>query len=58
MAGVEASGTVAEALGAHPDAIAAETLAVELVRGAIPDAIIRQVTEIDDETVTVSLRKA
>ena len=58
MAGVEASGTVAEALGAHPDAIAAETLAVELVRGAIPDAIIRQVTAIDDETVTVSLRKA
>ena len=58
VAGVEASGTVAEALAAHPDAIAAETLAVELVRGAIRDAIIREVTEIDDETVTVSLRKA
>jgi isoleucyl-tRNA synthetase len=57
VAGVEASGTVAEAFEAHRAAIAAETLAVELVRGAIPDAIIREVTEFDEETVTVSLRK-
>jgi hypothetical protein len=48
---------VAEAFEAHRAAIAAETLAVELVRGTIPDAIIREVTEIDEETVTVSLRK-
>jgi isoleucyl-tRNA synthetase len=57
VAGVEASRTVAEAFEAHRAAIAAETLAVELVRGTIPDAIIREVTEIDEETVTVSLRK-
>jgi isoleucyl-tRNA synthetase len=58
VVGVEASGPVAEALEAHRDEIAAETLALELVLGAIPDAIIREVTEIDEETVTVGLRKA
>jgi hypothetical protein len=58
VVGVEARGPVAEALEAHRDEIAAETLAVELVLGAIPDAIIREVTEIDAETATVSLKRA
>jgi isoleucyl-tRNA synthetase len=58
VAGVEAGGRVAEAFEAHRAEIAAETLALELVLGAVPGAIIREVTEIDDETVTVSLRRA
>jgi isoleucyl-tRNA synthetase len=44
------------ALDAHRDEIAAETLAVELVLGEIPDAIIREVAEIEEETATVSLK--
>jgi isoleucyl-tRNA synthetase len=58
VVGVEATGPVAEALEAQRDEIAAETLAVELVLGAIPDAIVREVTEIDEEMATVSLRRA
>ena len=58
MVGIEARGPVAEALEAHGDEIAAETLAVELVQGEIPDAIIREVVEIEGETATVSLKTA
>jgi len=58
MVGVEAAGSVAAALETHRDEIAAETLAVELVIGKVEKAMIREVTEIDEETVTVSLRKA
>jgi len=58
VVGVEARGPVAGALEAHRDEIAAETLAVELVLGAIPDASIREVTEIEGETATVSLKTA
>ena len=58
VVGVEARGLVAEALETHRDEIAAETLAVELVLGAIPDASIREVTEIEGETATVSLKTA
>jgi isoleucyl-tRNA synthetase len=58
VVGVEARGPVAGALEAHRDEIAAETLAVELVIGAIPDASIREVTEIEGETATVSLKTA
>jgi hypothetical protein len=58
VVGVEARGPVAGALEAHRDEIAAETLAVELVLGAIPDASIREVVEIEGETATVSLKTA
>jgi isoleucyl-tRNA synthetase len=58
VVGVEARGAAAEALEAHRDEIAAESLAVELVLGAIPDAIIREVTEIEGEAATVSLKTA
>ncbi len=58
VVGVEAAGSVAAALETHRDEIAAETLAVELVIGRVEKAMIREVTEIDEETVTVSLRKA
>jgi len=58
VVGVEASGSVADALEAHREDIAAETLAIELVLGAIEGAIIREVTEIDEETLTIGLRKA
>jgi len=58
VVGVEASGSVADALEAHREEIAAETLAIELVLGAIEGAIIREVTEIDEETLTIGLRKA
>jgi hypothetical protein len=58
VVGIEARVPVAEALEAHRDEIPAETLAVDLVLGAIPDAIIREVIEIDGETATVSLKTA
>jgi isoleucyl-tRNA synthetase len=58
VVGIEARASVAEALEAHRGEIAAETLAIELVLGAVPDAMIREVIEIDEESATVSLKRA
>ena len=56
--GIEASGELAEALSVHGDAVARETLAVELSQEALIDGEFRQGSEIDGSAVTVTLRRA
>jgi hypothetical protein len=60
--GLRVEGPTAEALdaaiGAHRAWIAAETLGVEVVDGAAPDATFEQTFEIEDARVRVSLRRA
>ena len=55
--GVRASGAVAEALSAHRDHVAGETLAVELVDGPAPGAELRAV-DVEGERVDISLVRA
>jgi isoleucyl-tRNA synthetase len=54
---VLATGRVAEALGAHRDWIAGETLAVDIAEGAMEDAAHHERGEIDGATVEIGLRK-
>jgi isoleucyl-tRNA synthetase len=56
--GVRATGDVADALEAHRDYVAGETLAVELTADAGGDEAYRQEGEIDATAVSVSLRRA
>ncbi len=56
--GVEAGGEMADALAAHGADIAAETLATELVGGAVPDATFRQEVQIEGSALAITLRRA
>jgi isoleucyl-tRNA synthetase len=56
--GLRVEGPAAEALDAHRAWIAAETLAVEVVDGAAPDATFEQTNEIEGAPVEVSLRRS
>ncbi len=56
--GIEATGDAQEAVRAHRDFIAAETLATSLAEGALPDATHVQGTEIEGVPVAVALRRA
>jgi isoleucyl-tRNA synthetase len=56
--GLDADGEVAAALGTFEDWIAAETLAVELVDGAVPDATYDEPFAFDEASGRVSLRRA
>jgi hypothetical protein len=56
--GLRLEGPAAEALGAHRDWIAAETLAVDVVDGAAPGATFERTFEINGAAVGVSLRQA
>ncbi len=55
--GVETSGDLAEALAAHGDHVAFETLAAELLPSVILDAAYRQDAEIERSAVTITLRR-
>jgi len=55
--GVRATGEVADALAAHRDHVARETLAVEVIEGDAPGAASRTV-DVEGEPVGVSLKKA
>jgi isoleucyl-tRNA synthetase len=52
---IDADGDAARAVDVHGDAIAAETLAVELRRGAVADG---QEASLDGDRVLVSLRRS
>ena len=56
--GLQADGDLAEALRAHADEIAAETLATELYHADLAEATLRHETEIDGSGLTVALRRA
>jgi isoleucyl-tRNA synthetase len=56
--GIDTTGAMAEALEAHRGAIAAETLAVEVVAGDLPGEASRQTVSLDDVPVVVALRRA
>ncbi|HSD49619.1 MAG TPA: isoleucine--tRNA ligase [Actinomycetota bacterium] len=56
--GIEARGELSEAFAEHRDAVARETLAVEVSAGVLSDAELRQDVEIDGSAVTVTLRRA
>ena len=50
-------GDLAEALSAHRDWVAAETLATEIVSGRLPDPAFEQDFDVDGATVVVGLRR-
>jgi isoleucyl-tRNA synthetase len=56
--GIDARGEVGEAFAEHRDALARETLAVEVSAGVLPDAQLRQDAEVEGSAVTVTLRRA
>jgi isoleucyl-tRNA synthetase len=56
--GIAGSEEVAEALDAHADYVAGETLATELRASPLADATSTQSSEIDGATVTLTLRRA
>ena len=56
--GVATTGVWADAVAAHRDAIASETLALETSGSALEDAAFRQETELDGTPVVVTLRRA
>jgi isoleucyl-tRNA synthetase len=56
--GLEASGGPSEAIEAHADYIANETLTTELRRDGVHDALIEQTATIDGADVVVTLRRA
>ena len=56
--GIVADGDAGRALEEHADAIAAETLAVELRRGDLADATYREESRVDGSSVRVALRRA
>ncbi len=56
--GVEAGGSLAEALAAHRDYVANETLAVEIVEGPLPDAALRAEVELDGLDAAFGVRRA
>ena len=56
--GIAGSEEVAEALDAHADYVAGETLATELRASSLADATSTQSSEIDGATVTLTLRRA
>ena len=55
---ISAEGEAAGALDEHGDAIAAETLAVELRRGDLADATHREESALDGAALRISLRRA
>jgi len=54
--GIETSGDLAEALSAHREYVAGETLAVSVTEGPVPDAVYREDAAIEGMAFTVSLR--
>ena len=56
--GIDARGDLAEAFTEHRDAVARETLAVEVRAEVLPDAELRQDAEVDGSAVSVTLRRA
>ncbi|HEU4356207.1 MAG TPA: class I tRNA ligase family protein, partial [Actinomycetota bacterium] len=55
---IEASGDISESFAEHRDAVARETLAVEILAGVLPDAELRHDAEVEGSLVTVTLRRA
>ena len=56
--GISASERIAQALAEHRDAVAGETLAVDLADRALDGEAFRQDLDVDGEPVAISLRKA
>jgi isoleucyl-tRNA synthetase len=55
--GLEATGALATAVDRHRDAIAAETLAVEIIDGAVPGASYTEEATVEGERLVVTLAK-
>ncbi|HEX5950192.1 MAG TPA: isoleucine--tRNA ligase [Actinomycetota bacterium] len=56
--GIDAGGELRDAVAEHRDAVARETLAVEVRDGVLSDAELRQDAEVEGSAVTVTLRRA
>ncbi|MBI2238058.1 MAG: class I tRNA ligase family protein, partial [Actinobacteria bacterium] len=56
--GIEATGEPAEALAAHREYVAGETLATMVADTGVPDPLYRQEASVDGAPVTVTLRRA
>ncbi|MBI2239140.1 MAG: hypothetical protein HYU54_11545, partial [Actinobacteria bacterium] len=56
--GIEATGEPAEALAAHREYVAGETLATMVADTGVPDPLYRQEASVDGARVTVTLRRA
>jgi hypothetical protein len=55
--GIETDGSVAEAFAAHREYIAGETLATQIVEGALPGAAFLQQTELDGLSLVFGVRR-